>query len=74
MTSNLSKRVYEHKNKLIDGFTKKYNITLLVYYEKFETRIEAFHREKQLKKWKRKWKLELIERINPKWEDLSLRI
>ena len=70
----MSKRVYEHKNKLIDGFTKKYNITLLVYYEKFETRIEAFHREKQLKKWKRKWKLELIERINPKWEDLSLRI
>ena len=70
----MSKRVYEHENKLIDGFTKKYNITLLVYYEKFETRIEAFHREKQLKKWKRKWKLELIERINPKWEDLSLRI
>ncbi len=68
--SDLIKRVYEHKNKLIRGFTSKYNVTQLVYFEKYEDRISAFHRETQLKRWKRDWKLELIENDIPRWEDL----
>ncbi len=73
-TSDLVKRVYEHKNKLIGGFTKKYNITILVHYEITDLRVSAVHREKQLKKWKRNWKLRLIEDNNPKWEDLYLKL
>ena len=69
-TSNLIKRVYEHKNKLTGGFTSKYNVTQLVYFEKYEDRFSAFHRETQLKRWKRDWKLELIENSNPRWVDL----
>ncbi|MDO8240427.1 MAG: GIY-YIG nuclease family protein [Candidatus Moranbacteria bacterium] len=71
VTSNLPKRIYEHKNKLADGFTKKYNVDKLVYFEQGEDVSSALHREKQLKKWKRAWKLELIEKSNPEWKDLS---
>ncbi len=70
VTSNLVKRVYEHKNNIIEGFTKKYNIHKLVYYETTNDIESAIRREKQLKKWNRKWKIELIEKNNPKWRDL----
>ena len=70
VTSNLIKRVYEHKNNIIEGFTKKYNIHKLVYYEISNDIESAIRREKQLKKWNRKWKLELIEKNNPEWRDL----
>jgi putative endonuclease len=70
VTSNLIKRIYEHKNNLIEGFTKKYNIHNLVYYEMTEDVNIALSREKQLKIWKRNWKIELIEKNNPKWKDL----
>jgi len=70
ITSNLFKRIYEHKNNLIDGFTKKYNVHNLVYYEMTEDVSIALAREKQLKRWKRNWKIELIEKNNPKWKDL----
>ncbi len=71
MTNNLERRVYEHKNKLIEGFTKKYNITKLVYFEVFNEASEAIRREKQLKNWHRNWKINLIESVNKNWEDLS---
>ena len=70
VTSDLIKRVYEHKNSFVDGFTKKYNLKKLVYYEVFEDITEAIKREKQLKKWNRAWKIDLIEKLNPTWEDL----
>ena len=70
VTSNLIKRVYEHKNSFVNGFTAKYNLKKLVYYEIFEDITEAIKREKQLKKYKRAWKIELIEKINPTWKDL----
>jgi putative endonuclease len=70
VTSDLVKRVYEHKNNLIDGFTKKYKVHRLVWYEIHESAESAITREKQLKKWKRVWKLKLIEKNNPKWIDL----
>ena len=70
VSSNLKKRIYEHKNEIIEGFTKKYKIHLLVYYELFNNINEAIAREKQLKKWNRKWKMELIEKVNPQWKDL----
>lgn len=70
VTSNLIKRIYEHKNNFIEGFTKKYNIHNLVYYEMTEDVTSAIEREKQLKKWKRNWKIELIEKKNPEWKDL----
>lgn len=70
VTNNLVRRVYEHKTKLVEGFTQKYNVHKLVYYEIFEEIQSAITREKQLKKWKRKWKNELIERANPLWKDL----
>ncbi|WP_251358256.1 GIY-YIG nuclease family protein [Kangiella sp. TOML190] len=69
-TSNLIKRVYEHKQGLIDGFTKKYRVKSLVYYEIYDDLQEAFLRELQLKKWKRAWKIELIEKNNSGWNDL----
>jgi putative endonuclease len=71
VTSNLPKRIYEHRNKLTDGFTKKYNIDKLVYFEQTEDVISAIVREKQLKNWKRDWKIELIKKANPEWKDLS---
>lgn len=71
VTNNLERRMYEHKNGLIKGFTKKYNIKNLVYYEETDDVSIAITREKQLKKWEREWKLKLIEKENPGWEDLS---
>ena len=71
VTNNLYKRVYQHKNKLIDGFTKKYNVTKLVYYESTEDVTSAITREKQLKGWVRKKKNDLIVTINPEWKDLG---
>ena len=70
VTNNLLKRVYQHKNKLIDGFTKKYNITILIYYETHEDIRAAIAREKQIKGWLRKKKIALIASMNPEWKDL----
>lgn len=70
ITSDLPKRVYEHKNKLIEGFTLKYDIDKLVYYEIYDDPNLAITREKQLKKWNRNWKLRLIIENNPDWVDL----
>jgi putative endonuclease len=70
VTSDLTKRVYEHKNNLIDGFTKKYNVHQLVYYESTNDIESSIRREKQLKRWKRSWKIELIEKDNIEWKDL----
>lgn len=69
-TSDLIKRVWEHKNNLVPGFTANYNVHTLVYYEVHETYIEAARREKRLKNWPRQWKLNLIENLNPEWRDL----
>ena len=71
MTSDLKKRTWEHKNDLADGFTRKYGVHRLVYYELHEDMISAITREKQIKKWNRAWKLELIEEQNPRWLGLS---
>jgi putative endonuclease len=70
VTSDLVKRVYEHKNGLANGFTKKYRVHHLVYFELHEDMNAAISREKQIKKWNRAWKLELIETNNPEWKDL----
>ncbi len=70
MTSDLLRRVYEHKQNLIDGFTKKYRVHTLVYYEAHGNIEEAITRERQIKKWNREWKIRLIEEMNPKWDDL----
>ncbi len=70
ITSDLVKRVYEHKNNLVHEFTEKYNVHNLVHYETTGDVNGAIAREKQLKKWKRAWKIELIEKKNPKWKDL----
>ncbi len=70
VTSDLVKRVYEHKNDLVEGFTKKYQVHQLVYYEVTDDIESAIVREKQLKVWKRGWKLELVEKMNPDWRDL----
>ncbi len=70
VTNNLIRRIYEHKNKLIDGFTKKYNLYKLVYFEQINDVKSAINREKQLKGWIRKRKEELINSLNPDWEDL----
>ena len=70
-TNDLIKRVFQHKNNLADGFTKKYGVHTLVYYETTNDINSALIREKQLKKWNRKWKLELIEKDNPEWNDLA---
>lgn len=74
ITSNLPKRVWEHKNNLVEGFTKKYNVHNLVYFKQTENAQSAFLREKQLKKWKRECKIELIEKDNPQWKDLYEKI
>ncbi len=70
VTNNLVKRVYEHKQNFVEGFTKRYNIHRLVYYEHTNDSYSAIQREKRMKKWKREWKIELIERVNPGWKDL----
>jgi len=71
VTNDLIRRVYEHKNKMIDGFTKKYNITKLVYYEETNDIQAAIAKEKQIKGWLRCKKIALIKSVNPKWIDLS---
>ncbi len=71
VTNDLGRRVYEHKNGLCEGFTKRYKINQLVYYENYQYVMDAIQREKSLKKWKREWKLQLIETVNPHWEDLG---
>jgi putative endonuclease len=71
VTNDLRRRIFEHKNKLIDGFTKTYNVHILVYYEHTNSIEAALSREKQLKKWKRRWKIDLIEKNNPEWKDLE---
>ena len=70
VTSDIIKRVYEHKQNVVEGFTKKYNIHVLVWYEIHDSAESAINREKQMKKWKRTWKLRLIEKDNPEWIDL----
>lgn len=72
ITSNLIKRVWEHKNKLVKGFTEKYNIDILIYYEIYNDPQAAIGREKQLKKWNRKKKIILIAKMNPKFEELVI--
>lgn len=74
VTNNLIRRIKEHKDDSIEGFTKKYNVHMLVYYEQTEDVQSAIEREKRLKKWNRKWKLDLIEKNNPEWEDLFYRL
>jgi len=69
-TSNLIRRIYQHKNNLSEGFTKKYSVHNLVHYEEYNDVNVAISREKQLKKWNRQWKLRLIEESNPTWHDL----
>lgn len=70
VTSDLIKRIGEHKEGVIQGFTRRYNVKMLVYYERHENAESAITREKQMKEWKRKWKLELVESFNPDWRDL----
>lgn len=70
VTSDLVKRVWEHKQNVVDGFTKKYGVHLLVWFEAHEEMASAIAREKALKEWKRIWKLKLVEQANPTWRDL----
>ena len=70
VTANLAKRIFEHKEGLIQGFSKQYALKTLVWYEVNETMLAAITREKQIKKWNRQWKINLIEKVNPKWIDL----
>lgn len=70
VTDNLAQRVFQHKNDLVEGFTKKYGVHNLVYYEQHQDINEATLREKQIKKWKRYWKIKLINQFNPNWDDL----
>ena len=70
VTSDLLKRVWEHKNDMIEGFTKTYRVHNLVWFEQHESMESAILREKAVKEWKRAWKVELIEKLNPKWQDL----
>ena len=74
VTNNLLRRVYEHKKNMIDGFTKKYGLHILVYYEHMNDIHTAIEREKRLKKWNREWKIKLIEEENPEWKDLYYKL
>ena len=71
VTNNLERRIYEHKNKIVKGFTERYNVNKLVYYETTQDIVSAIAREKHLKGWKRIRKNELVEEFNPYWKDLS---
>ena len=71
VTNDLQRRIAEHKSGLIPGFTRKYDVKMLVWYEEFQGITEAIEREKQLKNWHRAWKIALIERTNPEWRDLA---
>ena len=70
VTSDLVKRIWEHKNHVVEGFTQQYNVHLLVWYEMHDTMESAIAREKAMKEWKRAWKIRRIEEINPEWKDL----
>ncbi|MCH9852157.1 MAG: GIY-YIG nuclease family protein [Alphaproteobacteria bacterium] len=70
VTSNIVQRIYQHKHKMVEGFTEKYGVNLLVYYEQHATMETAILKEKQMKEWQRQWKINLIERENPQWLDL----
>ncbi len=70
VTSDLAKRVWEHKEGLVDGFTKEYDVKRLVWFEQHETAEGAITREKQIKKWNRAWKIRMVEKMNPYWHDL----
>jgi putative endonuclease len=74
VTSDLPKRIWQHRSDLVDGFSKKYRVHLLVYYEIHTSMEAAIMREKRLKKWVRRWKIELIEERNPYWQDLYVEI
>ncbi len=69
VTSNLPQRIWQHKHKIVDGFSRKYNVDRLVWFELHADMLAAITREKQIKKWNRTWKIELIESINPEWKD-----
>ena len=71
MTDDINRRAWEHREHLIKGFTDKYNCEMLVWFEPHETRVSALAREKRIKEWKRAWKIELIEAMNPEWRDLA---
>lgn len=71
MTNNLVRRTFEHREGLVEGFTKKYNVKRLVYFEQFPTAADAIHREKRIKKYPRAWKINLIRECNPDWCDLA---
>lgn len=74
ITSNLPKRACEHKEEVFEGFTKQYNVKMLVYYEIFDDAENAIRREKRLKRWSREWKIEAVNKFNPDWEDLYEKI
>lgn len=74
VTSDLVRRIWEHRNNVVQGFTERYGVHLLVYYEQHASMEAAITREKQLKKWKRAWKIRLIEEGNPQWQDLWMEI
>jgi len=74
VTSSLAERVWQHKNDVTEGFTKRHGVHLLVWYELYDTMESAIRREKAIKEWKREWKLELIEKTNPTWQDLYVSI
>ena len=74
ITSDLVRRVYQHREKQTRGFTKRYDVTRLVYFEQYDDPENAIRREKRLKKWTRAWKIQLIEKDNPNWDDLFPRI
>ena len=71
VTSDIERRIAEHKAGLIPGFTQKYNVNMLVFLEEYQSTKEAIEREKQLKNWRRSWKIALIEKTNPEWRDLA---
>jgi putative endonuclease len=70
VTNDLARRIWEHRSKSVDGFTKRYDVRRLVYYEMFDTLASAQDRERRLKRWRRDWKVALIEKVNPDWGDL----
>jgi putative endonuclease len=70
VTNDLVRRVYEHRSKFVPGFTRKYGVDRLIYFEQLSTAEAAIRREKHMKKWNRRWKIQLIEKSNPNWDDL----
>ncbi len=71
VTNDLVRRLSEHKGKVVPGFTSRYGLTMLVYYEEYSSNLEARDRERVLKRWRRAWKFDLIEKLNPEWRDLT---